>query len=168
MIAAATRTPATKRPVAISKVDHTGITVSSLMEALDFWVQVLGFRHLYTWKFENTPFIENLVGVKGADLTLAMVEGYGHRVELLEYQAPADRKIIKPRSCDVGSVHIALYVDDMNDALARLAEAGWIRVAEPQTVEGGERAGLRLVYVRGPDGVTLEFLQLPQATAAVA
>jgi catechol-2,3-dioxygenase len=36
-------------PVAISSVDHTGITVSSLEEALDFWVNVLGFQHLYTW-----------------------------------------------------------------------------------------------------------------------
>jgi catechol 2,3-dioxygenase-like lactoylglutathione lyase family enzyme len=168
MIAAVTRAPGAKSPVAISRVDHTGITVLSLKEALDFWVNVLGFQHLYTWKFENTPFIENLVGVKGANLSLAMVEGYGHRVELLEYQAPADRKIIKPRSCDVGSVHIALYVDDMDGALARMAEAGWIQVAEPQTVEDGERAGLRLVYVRGPDGVTLEFLQPPHATAGVA
>jgi catechol 2,3-dioxygenase-like lactoylglutathione lyase family enzyme len=146
-------------PVMVSKVDHTGITVSSLKAALDFWVGVLGFEHLYTWKFENTPFIEGLVGVKGAELSLAMVEGYGHRVELLEYQAPADRKIIRPRSCDVGSVHVGLYVDDLDLALARVADAGWRPVAEPQTVQGGERDGMRLIYVRGPDGVTIEFIQ---------
>lgn len=168
MNAAVTTVSAPKTPVAISTVDHTGITVSSLTEALDFWAGVLGFRHLYTWTFENTAFIENLVGVKGAALTLAMVEGYGHRIELLEYQAPADRKIIKPRSCDVGSVHIALYVDDMDVALARVAKAGCMPVSEPQTVVGGERAGLRLVYVRGPDGVTLEFLQRPKSVLSAA
>lgn len=148
-----------KSPVAILKVDHTGITVSSLKDALDFWVDVLGFQQLYTWNFENTPFIENLVGVKGAAMSLAMVEGYGHRVELLEYRAPADRKLIRPRSCDIGSVHIGLYVDDLDVALARVAEAGWMPVAEPQTVQGGERDGMRLIYVRGPDGVTIEFIQ---------
>ena len=110
-------------------------------------------------KFESTPFIENVVGVDGAAMSLAMVEGYGHKVELLEYQAPADRKIIKPRSCDVGSVHIALYVDNMDLALARVAAAGWMPVAEPQTVQGGERDGMRLIYVRGPDGVTIELMQ---------
>jgi catechol 2,3-dioxygenase-like lactoylglutathione lyase family enzyme len=146
-------------PVAISSVDHTGITVSSLKEALDFWVDVLGFQHLYTWTFENTPFIENLVGVPGTTVSVAMVEGYGHRIELLEYQAPADRKVFKPRSCDVGSVHIALYVEDMDAALARVAEAAWMPVAEPQTVEDGERQGMRLIYLRGPDGVTIEFIQ---------
>jgi catechol 2,3-dioxygenase-like lactoylglutathione lyase family enzyme len=143
----------------ISRVDHTGITVSSLSDALDFWVGVLGFEHLYTWNFENTTFIENLVGVKGAEMSLAMVKGYGHSIELLEYQAPAGRTIIKPRSCDVGSVHIALYVNDLDVALARVFDAGWMPVAEPQTVEGGERNGMRLIYVRGPDGVTIELIQ---------
>jgi catechol 2,3-dioxygenase-like lactoylglutathione lyase family enzyme len=146
-------------PIAISSVDHIGITVSSLEEALDFWVNVLGFQHLYTWNFENTPFIEKLVGVPGTAMSLALVEGYGHCIELLEYQAPADRKVIKPRSCDVGSVHIGLYIEDMDAALARVAEAGWMPVAEPQTVEDGERKGMRLIYVRGPDGVTIEFIQ---------
>jgi catechol 2,3-dioxygenase-like lactoylglutathione lyase family enzyme len=145
--------------VAISSVAHTGVTVSSLEEALDFWVNVLGFRHVYTWNFENTPFIERVVGVPGAAMSLAMVKGYGHSIELLEYQAPADRKVIKPRSCDVGSVHIGLYVEDMDAALARVAEAGWAAVAEPQTVEDGKRKGMRLIYVRGPDGVTIEFMQ---------
>jgi catechol 2,3-dioxygenase-like lactoylglutathione lyase family enzyme len=159
MTAPASNAPDTKSPVAISKVDHTGITVSSLNDALDFWVDAPGFQHLYAWKFENTPFIENVVGVEGAEASLAMVEGYGHRVELLEYQAPADRKLIRPRSCDIGSVHIGLYVDDINLALARVAVAGWMPVAQPRTVQGGERDGMRLIYVRGPDGVTIEFIQ---------
>jgi catechol 2,3-dioxygenase-like lactoylglutathione lyase family enzyme len=148
-----------RSPVAVCSVDHTGITVSSLQEALDFWVSALGFRHIYSWDFENTPFIENVVGVPGTVMSLAWVEGYGHSIELLEYRAPADRKVIKPRSCDVGSVHIGLYVEDMDAALERVAESGWMPVAEPQTVEGGERSGMRLIYVRGPDGVTIEFLQ---------
>ena len=154
---------ASELPVAISRVDHAGITVSSLEESLDFWVNVLGFRLLYTWSFENTPFIEKLVGVPGTAMSLAMLEGYGHRIELLEYRAPADRKVIKPRSCDVGPAHIGLYTEDMDAALARVAEAGWMPAAEPQTVEDDGRKGTRLIYVRGPDGVTIEFVQLPRA-----
>ncbi len=65
----------TRATVAISKVDHTGITVPSLKSALEFWVDVLGFQHLYTWQFETTPFIENVVGVAGAEISVAMVEG---------------------------------------------------------------------------------------------
>jgi catechol 2,3-dioxygenase-like lactoylglutathione lyase family enzyme len=145
--------------VAISRVDHTGITVPSLDSALEFWVTVLGFRHLYTWDFDNSPFIEKLVGVDGAAMSLAMLEGYGHRIELLEYRAPPNRKRFKPRSCDVGSVHVCLYVDDMDAALARIAQAGWFPVDEPQTVKSSQRDGMRLIYVRGPDGITIEFIQ---------
>jgi catechol 2,3-dioxygenase-like lactoylglutathione lyase family enzyme len=66
----------------IKSIDHTGFTVSSLDESLRFWVDVMGFRHLYTWTFETEPFIEQLVGVPGAAMRLAMVEGPGHSIEL--------------------------------------------------------------------------------------
>lgn len=146
----------------IKSIDHTGFTVSSLDDALKFWVGVLGFKHLYTWNFERGPFIEQLVGVPGAAMRLAMIEGPGHMIELLEYTAPDDRQTYKPRSSDVGSVHLAFYVANIDALLARLASVGWPTVGEVQTVESGERQGLRLIYVRGPDGITLEFLQRPE------
>jgi catechol 2,3-dioxygenase-like lactoylglutathione lyase family enzyme len=155
-------TAASAETFKIKSIDHTGFTVSSLDDALKFWVDVLGFRHLYTWTFERGPFIEQLVGVPGAGMRLAMVEGPGHMIELLEYTSPDDRQIYKPRSSDVGSVHLAFYVENIDALLARLASVGWPTVGEVQTVESGERQGLRLIYVRGPDGITLEFLQRPE------
>jgi catechol 2,3-dioxygenase-like lactoylglutathione lyase family enzyme len=146
----------------IKRADHTGFTVSSLDDALVLWVDVLGFKHLYTWTFETEPFIEELVGVPGAAVRVAMVEGPGHMIELLEYFSPKDRQTYKPRSCDVGSVHLAFYVENIDALLARVASAGWPPVGITQTVASGEREGLRLIYIRGPDGVTLEFLQLPE------
>src|SRR5215475_13230080 len=64
----------------VNRIDHTGFTVSSLEDSLAFWVDALGFKHLYTWTFETAPFIEEMVGVPGAALRLAMVEGPGHRI----------------------------------------------------------------------------------------
>jgi catechol 2,3-dioxygenase-like lactoylglutathione lyase family enzyme len=145
----------------IKKIEHTGITVTSLRDALAFWVDVLGFNHLYTMRFPNDRFIENVVGVAGAEIALALVEGPGHSIELLEYSAPHDRSIMKPRSCDVGSVHVAFQVDNIDAIIDRVKQSGWNPVGTPQVVTEGDRAGLRLVYVRGPDGVTLELLQPP-------
>ena len=146
----------------IKRIDHTGFTVSSLEDSLAFWVDVLGFRHLYTWTFETAPFIEQLVGVPGAAVRVAMVEGSGHMIELLEYTSPEQRETYKPRPCDVGSVHVAFYVENIDALLARVASAGWLPLGQTQTVESGERKGLRLIYLRDPDGVTMEFLQLPE------
>jgi catechol 2,3-dioxygenase-like lactoylglutathione lyase family enzyme len=148
------------KPDLISSVDHTGITVSSLTDALAFWVGVLGFRHLYTWDFEG-EFIEKLVGVKGTILKIAMVEGPGQCIELLEYAAPADRRIYRPRSCDVGSVHVAFYVNDIAALVDRVTKAGWTPLNPIQTIDSGDRAGFKLLYLRDSDGVTLEFMQRP-------
>ncbi len=88
--------------------------------------------------------------------------GPGHMTELLEYTSPDGRQTCTPRSCDVGSVHVAFYVANIDALLARIASVGWLPVGDVQTAEAGERAGLRLAYVPGPDGVMIEFLQLPQ------
>jgi catechol 2,3-dioxygenase-like lactoylglutathione lyase family enzyme len=150
----------------IKIADHTGITVSSLDEALSFWVGAMGFEHLYTWDFEDSSFFEGLVGVKPAAARLAMVKAPGHLIELLEYRAPEDRQVMKPRSCDVGSVHVAFQVENVDALLMRIGAMGWNALSKVQRIESGERAGLRLVYVRGPDGVTLEFLEQSQETLA--
>jgi catechol 2,3-dioxygenase-like lactoylglutathione lyase family enzyme len=152
----------------INSIDHTGITVSSLDEALAFWVDAMGFEHLYTWNFENSTFLEQLVGVEEAAIRLAMVKGPGHLIELLEYRSPDGRQVLKPRSCDVGSVHVAFYVANIDSLLTRLATLDWHVLGKLQTIESGERAGLRLAYVRGPDGITLEFLQLPEDALSAA
>ena len=150
----------------IKSADHTGITVCSLDEALSFWVGAMGFEHMYTWDFEESTFFEELVGVKAAAARLAMVRVPGHLIELLEYRAPKDRRALKPRSCDVGSVHVAFQVENIDALLARIAATGWSALSKVQRIESGERAGLRLVYVRGPDGVTLEFLEQSQDALA--
>ncbi|MGY0572491.1 VOC family protein [Bradyrhizobium sp. RDM12] len=146
----------------IESADHTGITVSSLDDALSFWSDVMGFEHLYTWDFERSVFLEELLGVKAAAVRIAMVRAPGHLIELLEYTSPNDREIMKPRSCDVGSVHVAFRVENLDALLLRIAAMGWCALGKVQRVESGERTGLRLVYVRGPDGVTLEFLEHPK------
>lgn len=147
------------------KVEHTGITVTSLDRALDFWVRVLGFEHLYTWEFGATEFISEMVGVPGAAMRLAMVKAPGHWIELLEYTAPEKRDAFHPRSCDVGSVHIGFHVTGLDALLDHIAGEGWHALGQVQTVETGDREGLRIIYVRGPDGVTIEFLE-PRAEAA--
>ena len=145
----------------ILAADHTGITVSNLERSLAFWRDVLGFEfsHQAHQKGERA---EQITGVPGAELSLAVVKAPGHKIELLQYHAPPDRRSSELRPCDVGSVHIALTVDDLDAVLARVAESGWKAAGEPQTLEVGPNAGKRVVYVRDPDGTTIEFMQMPK------
>jgi catechol 2,3-dioxygenase-like lactoylglutathione lyase family enzyme len=80
---------------------------------------------------------------------------------LLEYLAPPERKHFDPRPCDVGSVHVALTVDDLDALLSAITASGWEAAGQPQTLKTGPNAGKRVVYVRDPDGTTIEFMQPP-------
>jgi glyoxylase I family protein len=141
--------------------DHTGITVSNLERSLAFWRDVLGFELSHT-AHQTGALAEEITGVEGAEIKLAVLKAPGgHKIELLEYLAPADRKRANLRPCDVGSVHVALLVEDLEAVLAQIAASGWEAAGKPQTLKTGPNAGKRVVYVRDPDGTTIEFMQPP-------
>lgn len=145
----------------IISADHTGITVSNLERSLAFWRDVLGFELSHT-AHQTGELAEEITGVAGAEIKLAVLKAPGgHKIELLEYLAPPDRKQVAVRPCEVGSLHVALIVNDLDAVLERIAASGWKPAGKPQTLKTGPNAGKRVVYVRDPDGTTIEFMQPP-------
>ena len=147
-------------PFQIIAADHTGITVTNLERSLIFWQDVLGFQ-LSHRPHQTGKLASEITGVPGAEISIAVLKGYGHKIELLQYLAPSDRKRIALRPCDVGSVHVAFTVDNLDAVLATIAASGWKAAGQPQTLTAGPNAGKRVVYVRDPDGTTIEFMQPP-------
>jgi glyoxylase I family protein len=149
----------------IVAADHTGITVSNLERSLEFWQNVLGFEFSHR-AHQTGEMAEEITGVKGAALKLAVVKAPGgHKIELLEYLAPADRKQhVDLRPCDIGSIHVALTVNDLEAVLNKIAASGWKAAGKPQTLQTGPNAGKRVVYVRDPDGTTIEFMEMPKTS----
>src|SRR5438477_45136 len=146
-------------PFRILAADHTGITVSNLERSLAFWRDVLGFELSHT-AHQKGELAQEITGVKGAEIRLAVLKTPGgHKIELLEYLAPADRQRGNLQPCDIGSVHVALLVEDLDAVLAQIAASGWKAAGKPQTLTTGPNAGKRVVYVRDPDGTTIEFTQ---------
>jgi len=143
----------------IISADHTGITVSNLERSLAFWRGVLGFEISHT-AHQTGAIAKEITGVAGAELKLAVLRAPGgHKIELLEYLAPPDRKRLALKPCDVGSVHVAILVDDLDAALESIAASGWKAAGKSQTLKTGPNAGKRVVYVRDPDGTTIELMQ---------
>jgi catechol 2,3-dioxygenase-like lactoylglutathione lyase family enzyme len=139
--------------------DHTGITVSNLERSLAFWRDVLGFELSHT-AHQKGELAREITGVEGAEIKLAVLKAPGgHKIELLEYLAPADRKRANLRPCDVSSVHVALLVHDLDTVLERIAASGWKAAGKPQTLTTGPNAGKRVVYVRDREGMTIELMQ---------
>src|SRR5438132_7962961 len=150
----------------IIAADHTGITVSNLERALEFWQNVLGFGFSHR-AHQSGEMVEQITGVKGAELKLAVVKTPdGHKIELLEYLAPPDRKQHAGlRPCDVGSVHVAFTVENLDPLLEKIAASGWKAAGKPQTLNYGPNARKRVIYVREPDGTTIELMQQPPKKA---
>jgi catechol 2,3-dioxygenase-like lactoylglutathione lyase family enzyme len=148
----------TTAPFRIIATDHTGITVANLERSLAFWRDVLGFEPSHR-AHHTGDLAGEVTGVPGAEILLAVLKGYGHKIELLEYLAPSDRKHVDFRPCDVGSVHVALTVDNLDAVLRAIAASGWKAAGKPQTLKTGPNAGKRVVYVRDPDGTIIEFMQ---------
>jgi len=144
----------------VISTDHTGITVSNLERSLAFWRDVLGFELSHT-AHQTGELAEEITGVAGAEIKLAVLKTPGgNKIELLEYLAPSDRKRTDARPCDVGHVHVALLVDDLDAVLEKIVASGWKAAGKPQTLKTGPNAGKRVVYVRDPNGTTIEFMQV--------
>jgi len=155
-----------KKPFRIVSADHTGITVSNLERSLAFWRDVLGFELSHT-AHQTGELAREITGVAGAEIKLAVLKAPGgHKIELLEYLAPEDRKPANLRPCDVGSVHVALLVHDLDAVLERIAVSGWKAAGKPQTLKTGPNAGKRVVYVRDADGTTIELMQIAKQSSA--
>jgi len=144
----------------IVATNHTSFTVSDLDRSVALWRDVIGLE-LVSLGPRDPALIERVVGVEGADVMIALLRGHGHTLELIEYLSPAEREHVRPRPCDVGFAHIAYDVTDLDGVLAAAAEHGVEPINPPVKVDKGPNAGVRAVYTRDPDGITIEFIEKP-------
>jgi catechol 2,3-dioxygenase-like lactoylglutathione lyase family enzyme len=143
-----------------------GFTVRDLERSVAFYRDVLGMELVHTQRQAN-PYTRTLVGYTVADLKVAMLRlpgtdprPSGHVLELVEYVFPR-RHPIDVSTPNPGSPHPAFAVDDIQDAYTRLGARGVEFRSPPVRIEEGRNKGGFAVYLRDPDGITLEFLQPP-------
>jgi glyoxylase I family protein len=142
------------------QVRHVGITVSDMTAARRFYLEALGCEEVAAQR-STAPYL-SMTGYDGVaiDMVFARVPGTDVVLELHEYQelpeTPAPRT---PGTSRPGSSHISLEVDDVDATLTRLERFGASRVTDPIDIDRGINTGARAVYVRDPDGFTLELYQ---------
>jgi catechol 2,3-dioxygenase-like lactoylglutathione lyase family enzyme len=142
--------------------NHTSFTVASLDRAIPFFCDLLGFE-LLSRAPRGRALIERMTSISGADVEIAFVRGPDHTIELIEYKAPADRAASTARLCDAGAAHIALNVDDVGAAVAAAGPHEYQPVGETIVIDDGPNRGRRVVYLKGPDGIVIEFISAEPA-----
>ncbi|AVQ06291.1 TPA: glyoxalase/bleomycin resistance/dioxygenase family protein [Xanthomonas vasicola pv. zeae] len=146
----------------IIAVDHTGFAVSSLDEAVRFWTGALGFT-LERQSEMGDDFLYQVTGVDDPNVKTAIVRAPdGYVIELLQYSKGRQNGAVPNSAGAIGAAHLALTVNDIHAAIARVEAAGWKAKGSPLPITGGPRKGTLVAYVSGPDHITIELMQ-PQA-----
>lgn len=153
----------------IRGIQHFGLTVPDLKEAVDFFVDVLGcerFFSLGAFKFDDDWMTEHLnVHPRAEIVDFEMLRcGNGTNLEVFEYRSP-DQNRRPPKNCDVGGHHLAFYVDDMDTAVDYLKSKSVQVLGQPSTFTDGPAAGLTWVYFLAPWGLQLEMVSFPKGMA---
>ena len=129
-----------------ASIDHLGIAVRGIDEALRLYVEQLGL---------TVAARETIVDEK---VNVAMLPAGGTRIELLEATGPDSTiaKFIEKRG--PGLHHIALQVADLQAAIDRIKASGGRVLNEPRPGAGGHLYAF--VHPESSGGVLLELIQL--------
>ncbi len=128
----------------VKKIDHIGIAVRSIPEALKLYSEILGL------KMEGEEIIEEQK-VKTVFLPLGDTE-----IELLESTSPDGpiAKFIESRG--EGIQHIAFRVANIEEALSELKEKG-IRLIDERPRKGAGGAKIAFLHPKATYGVLVEL-----------
>ena len=147
-------------------LEHVGFTVPNLVQAIDFFVDVIGCQLIY----ELGPFVSDddwmarqlRVHPRTVMKKLAFLRcGHGSNFEIFEYDAP-DQNRIQPKNSDIGGHHLAFYVDDFAPALDYLKSRDVLICGDPITRDAGPSAGQTWVYFLTPWGMQCELVSFPK------
>lgn len=143
----------------IQGVHHTCITVSDLERSIVFYRDVLGLELVLTEESERSQDDRSKsLGVAGAKVKLAILRAGNAQVELIEYVTARGRPYDRNNN-DIGTMHIAFQVDDIEAVYQHLLEHGVRFTSPPATIPAGPMKGWRWTYFFDPDGVSLEIIQ---------
>ncbi|MGB3376502.1 MAG: VOC family protein [Microbacterium sp.] len=152
----------------IRGTDHIGFNVPDLDAAEEFLVSVLGCECVYTLggKRADDDWMHTHLGVHPRteieEIRFFRLR-HGANFEVFLYRAAAGQTEY-PLNSDPGGFHIALYVDDLDAAIAYLHAHGIATMGEP-TGSAQAAHGQRWVYFRSPWGLQFELVSYPAGKA---
>jgi len=130
----------------IKKIDHIGVAVENLNEAMRLYRESLGLE------------IEETEEVKEQRVKVAFIPVGESRIELIESTDPNGliAKFIERKG--EGIHHIALEVDHIEDALQKLKERG-VQLIDEKPRIGAHKMKIAFLHPKSTKGVLLELCE---------
>jgi len=130
----------------MKKIDHIGVAVENLNEAMRLYNESLGLK------------IEGTEEVKEQKVKVAFIPVGESRIELIESTDPNGpiAKFIERKG--EGIHHIALEVDNIEEALQKLKERG-VQLIDEKPRIGAHKMKIAFLHPRSTKGVLLELCE---------
>jgi catechol 2,3-dioxygenase-like lactoylglutathione lyase family enzyme len=145
-------------------IEHVGLTVPDLDEAVRFFVDVMGMEYV----FGDGPFSgdrdfmrERLNVHPDAAMRYCFLRcGDGANIDVFQYTVP-DQAPAPPRNSDIGGHHFCFYVDDIEVGVAHLKTNGVRILGDINRIIDGPAIGSQWIYFLAPWGLQLELVSYP-------
>jgi catechol 2,3-dioxygenase-like lactoylglutathione lyase family enzyme len=142
-----------------SGLDHVGFAVGSLDRAVEWYTRFFEAPPILrkTWDIE---YLSRVLGYPGVKIECAFwtLPG-GTTLELIEYLEPRPG-VVNMETYNAGNAHLCLVVDDLDADLERLGRELGVVGAEAVEIPWGPYAGGKACYLRDPDGISIQLMQL--------
>lgn len=147
----------------LQKVSHVSITVKDLDHVIAWFRDKLGCTNIWQPYEYNRGMIEQVTGIPGAHLRVQKVQVQDFILEFIQYLSPPG-KVLTGNTNDVGYPHIGFNVDDIQAMYQDMSRKGVQFKSPPYKIadKTNPMFGTQIVYLWGPEGMTLELAQLPQ------
>jgi catechol 2,3-dioxygenase-like lactoylglutathione lyase family enzyme len=156
-----------KGELGVVGMDHVGITVPDLNQAVEWFEDILGAVAPLTFGPFAGSFLEGALDVAPGtqiDRITTLRVGRSANIELFSYTAD-DQRHDMPLNSDWSGHHVAFYVTDIDEAVAYMNSRGVERLLGPFTLTGGPAAGQSINYFKTPWGGYIEFISYPKGMA---
>ena len=134
---------------------HLVVGVTDMDRALAFYRDLLGMEVVFESLISGEPFDAVLHATRKQEGRVVGGLLGGLMIELLSLGANPSNS--KPARRGITGIHnVSLSVTDLNDTHRRITEAGYL-----PDQERFEIGGVRMFFVKDPDGTAVEFIELP-------
>ena len=134
---------------------HLVVGVTDMDRALAFYRDVLGMEVIFETLISGEPFDAVLHATRKQEGRVVGGLLGGLMVELLSLRVKPGADTA-PRRAITGIHNVSLSVTDLDDTHRRIVAAGYTPDQEPFEI-----GGVRMFFVKDPDGTAVEFIELP-------
>ena len=139
----------------ITRVNHTGVSVSDMERSLTFYRDLLELDVIFDSDVLENKRLSSVVGMTNARGRVVWLRAGDTMIELWQWDNPVGRELASDYNpSDKGVTHFALQTDNVDELYRKVTDAGYHANTAPLDL------GLhKTTYIKGPDDEIIEILE---------